>query len=162
MAIKSLIIHDVRSTHNVGSILRTCDGFGITKVYIGGITPYPLIAGDTRLPHISAKLTKDIHKTALGAEETVEIIHYSDIDELLPELKVNGLDIVALEQTPTSIQIDRLQSYKPIALLVGREVEGVDISLLKQCDYAVEIPMKGKKESFNVSVAVGIALYAMR
>ena len=159
--IHAVIIHDVRSTHNVGSILRTCDGFGVTKAYIGGITPYPLIEGDSRLPHISAKLTKDIHKTALGAEETVEIIHYTDIAELLPKLKASGLDIVALEQSSTSIQIDKLQTNKPFALLVGREVEGVDVSLLKQCDYIVEIPMKGKKESFNVSVAVGIALYAM-
>ena len=161
MAIESLIIHDVRSTHNVGSILRTCDGFGITKVYIGGISPYPLILGDTRLPHISSKLTKDIHKTALGAEETVEIIHYSDINDLLSMLKRGGLDIVALEQIPASIQIDQLQTNRPIALLIGREVGGVDASLLKRCDYIVEIPMKGKKESFNVSVAVGIALYAM-
>ena len=161
MAIESLIIHDVRSTHNVGSILRTCDGFGVTRVYIGGITPYPLISGDTRLPHISSKLTSDIHKTALGAEETVEIIHYDDINDLLATLKNSGLDIIALEQSPTSIQIDQLQADGPIALLVGREVEGVDASLLEQCDNIVEIPMKGKKESFNVSVAVGIALYAM-
>ena len=159
--VNTLIIHDVRSTHNVGSILRTCDGFGITKVYIGGITPYPTITNDTRLPHISTKLTKDIHKTALGAEETVEIIHYTDINDLLRTLRGSGLDIVALEQATTSIQIGQLQPNMPIALLVGREVEGVDPLLLKQCDYIVEIPMKGKKESFNVSVAVGIALYAM-
>jgi len=161
MHLDSLIIHDIRSTYNVGSILRTCDGFGVKKVYIGGISPYPLVPGDTRLPHISAKLTKDIHKTALGAEESVEIVLYSDIFDLINRLNNDGIVIVALEQTPTSVPLGDLMLDAPFSLILGSEVEGIDPVILKLCSQSVEVPMLGKKESFNVSVAAGIALYAL-
>jgi 23S rRNA (guanosine2251-2'-O)-methyltransferase len=158
----SVIIHDIRSTHNVGSILRTCDGFGISTVYIGGISPYPLVEGDTRLPHISQKLTKDIAKTALGAEASADIVLYDDLVSLLAGLKNSGVSLLALEQSRGSENIHTFD--KPtgdIALLLGREVEGIDDQFLKLCDHSLEIPMRGKKESFNVSVAAGIALYAL-
>lgn len=161
MKVDSVIIHDIRSTHNVGSILRTCDGFGVRRVYIGGISPYPSVPGDTRLPHISAKLTKDIKKTALGAEETIEIIPYSDIYDLINQLKDRSISVVALEQTPNSIHLGDFELSSPISLLLGREVEGIDAEIIKLCSHAVEIPMVGQKESFNVSVATGIALYAL-
>jgi len=161
MHLDSLIIHDIRSTYNVGSILRTCDGFGVKKVYIGGISPYPLVPGDTRLPHISAKLTKDIHKTALGAEESVEIVLYSDIFDLINRLNKDGIVIIALEQTPSSVPLSDLMLEAPFSLILGSEVEGIDPVILKLCSQSVEVPMLGKKESFNVSVATGIALYAL-
>lgn len=157
-----VILHDIRSTHNVGAILRTCDGFGVSKVYVGGFTPYPHVVQDTRLPHIYEKLTKDIAKTALGAEKTVDIELYDDLSSLMRSLRDKKVSIIALEQTPASITLSTFK--KPagdIALLLGREVEGIDQIYLSQCDYCVELPMKGEKESFNVSVATGIALYAL-
>jgi 23S rRNA (guanosine2251-2'-O)-methyltransferase len=158
----SVILHDIRSTHNVGSILRTCDGFGVDTIYIGGYTPYPLLAGDTRLPHIAAKLTKDIAKTALGAENTTNIVLYDDLAALIKSLQQGDTQVVALEQSPDSVNI---RSYQPTnqdtALLLGREVEGIDSEVLGLCDLTIEIPMLGQKESFNVSVAAAIALYEL-
>lgn len=161
MKVDCVIIHSIRSAHNVGSILRTCDGLGVTKVYIGGVSPYPKVPYDQRLPHIIEKQTKDIHKTALGSETMVEIHTYDDISSLITELKVRGLLVVALEQSSKSIDLSELTSIKPIALLLGNEVEGIDKSLLDDCDEIVVIKMSGQKESFNVSVATGIALYAL-
>ncbi len=154
-----LIAHNIRSTHNVGSLFRTADGFGVTHIILSGYTPYPTVAGDDRLPHIHEKLTRQIHKTALGAETIVPFTH-----ETLPplqRLKNEGYRIVALEQTEGS---QRLQDYTPvdkIALLIGEEVSGITPDLLEQCDDFIEIDMVGQKESFNVSVATGIALYAL-
>lgn len=154
-----VIAHNIRSTHNVGSIFRTCEGFGVTKLILSGYTPYPALPADTRLPHIAEKLTRQIHKTALDAETMVPF-EYQEIPNI-EVLKNNSFRIVALEQTETSIN---LQDYRPpekVALLLGEEVHGVESNLLKQCDDILEIPMSGEKESFNVSVAAGIALYAL-
>lgn len=156
-----VIVHNIRSTHNVGAILRTCDGFGVGKVYFGGYSPYPTQAGDTRLPHIRQKLTEQIHKTALGAELSVPNTHYEDIAELIQQLKVDGFQVVALEQTKNSVNLPDFKPAPKLALLLGEEVEGVAQDLLKLCDAVVEIPMRGSKESFNVSVAAGIALYQL-
>lgn len=157
-----LIAHNIRSTHNVGSILRSADGFGVKKIFFTGYTPYPTTQGDERLPHISAKITKQISKTALGAEKTVNNSHESDILELIKQLKNEGYLLIALEQDKNATL---LPEFKPkeqkIALLLGEEVHGIENNLLKLCDQTVEIPMQGKKESFNVSVATGIALYAL-
>ena len=154
-----VIVHNIRSTHNVGAIFRTAEGFGVSKIIISGYTPYPSIANDRRLPHIAQKLTKQISKTALGAEA---IVPFEYIEEPpLAALKEEGYRLVALEQADTSI---RMSDYTPpsnIALLLGEEVEGITAALLAQCDDIIEIPMVGKKESFNVSVATGIALYAL-
>jgi 23S rRNA (guanosine2251-2'-O)-methyltransferase len=158
----SIILHDIRSTHNVGSILRTCDGFGVQTVYIGGYTPYPLQPNDSRLPHISSKLTKDIAKTALGAEESVYIVVYENILDLIDTLRQSGADILALEQSAGSVFLpDYKAPGKDLALILGREVEGIDPGVLSLCDQTLEIPMRGQKESFNVSVAAGMALYAL-
>lgn len=157
-----VVVHDIRSVHNVGSILRSCDGFGIEKVYLTGYTPYPEIANDQRLPHIRSRITRDIHKTALGAEATIEIEHQENCIDVLHELKAKGYSILALEQTSNSTP---LQEYKPetdVVLILGREVEGIDPSIINLCDHTLEIPMCGAKESFNVSVSCGIALYALR
>ena len=161
MQINSVILHDIRSTHNVGAILRTCDGLGVATVYIGGITPYPKQTDDPRLPHIADKLTKDIAKTALGAEKSVDIIVYTDLEYLIQSLQDQDQLVVALEQAHNSIELSDFRSTKPINLLLGREVEGVDPEYLAHCDSIVEIQMHGTKESLNVSVACGIALYTL-
>lgn len=154
-----LIVHNIRSAHNVGSILRTADGFGVSKVYFTGYSPYPTQPGDTRLPHIRNKLTEQIHKTALGAEATVPTEHADDIVNLLGRLKSDGYQLVALEQSENSINLPQFKPKPKCTLLLGEETKGITDDLIKMCDATVEIPMRGKKESFNVSVATGIALY---
>jgi 23S rRNA (guanosine2251-2'-O)-methyltransferase len=157
-----LIAHDLRSTHNVGSLLRTAEGLGVSHVYFTGYTPYPHRSPDSRLPHIAEKLDKQIHKTALGAETQVAWSHHEDVEPVLQQLKADGFQIAALEQTPTSIM---LPTYKPphkVAIMLGREVEGIDSELLKHCDVTLEIPMFGHKESFNVVQAAAMTLYAVR
>lgn len=155
----TVIAHNLRSTYNVGSIFRTCEGFGVNQLILSGYTPYPkLDKGDLRLPHESAKISRQIHKTALGAETIVPFDYVIDIHVWIREY---GGTVVALEQTPSSVP---LSSYRPegeVALLLGEEVSGISPELLELCEIAVEIPMKGQKESFNVSVACGIALYAL-
>ena len=154
-----LVIYNVRSTHNVGSMLRTADGLGIAKVYLCGYTPYPSSRGDERLPHLAARTNQQIHKTALGAENSV-IWHYRpDIKKLLNELEAQDYTLVALEQTDKAIDLRALKPSGKIALVVGSEVGGLPRSVLHICDRHVYIPMSGKKESFNVSVASAIALY---
>lgn len=156
-----VIAHNIRSAHNVGAILRSCDGFGVTKLYASGYTPYPTLAHDTRLPHIREKLTKHIAKTALGAETTVPIAYHEDPLKLIAELKQQGYRIAALEQSDRSILLPKYTRPTNIALLLGEEVHGITPELLAECDDILEIPMHGRKESFNVSVATGIALYAL-
>lgn len=158
----ALVIHDVRSAHNVGSLLRTADGLGVEKVYISGISPYPVTQNDSRLPHIAERVSRQIHKTALGAEDFLDITYSNDINKCFEELAKNGFKPVALEQTQSAIQ---LQDYKPsgsIALVVGNEVSGIDNASLKKIKTHIKIPMSGKKESFNVAAAAAIALYQLR
>lgn len=155
----TLIAHNIRSTHNVGSIFRTAEGFGVEKIILSGYTPYPKLANDSRLPHISEKLTNQIHKTALGAEEIVSFEYHETLD--LGTLQLAGYRIVALEQSERSVTISAYNPPDKIALLLGEEVHGIEAELLAECDDIIEIPMKGQKESFNVSVATGVALYAL-
>lgn len=157
-----LIIHDIRSCHNVGSLLRTADGFGIDTVYLTGYTPYPATTNDTRLPHIAQKLTRQIAKTALGAEHTVSWQQSDSIEEVVRTLRAEGYQIVALEQDASAISLPTYTPPERVALLLGREVEGVAAELLRQTDTIVEIPMFGDKESFNVAQAAAIALYHLR
>jgi len=156
-----VIIHNIRSAHNVGAILRTCDGFGASRVYFTGYSPYPTQINDSRLPHIRNKLTGQIHKTALGAEINVPNEHVTDVIGLLNQLKTKGFQVVALEQSPKSVNLTTFKPRQRLALLLGEEVKGITKGLLDICDAAIEIPMVGKKESFNVSVATGIALYQL-
>lgn len=158
MTAVTLIAHNIRSAHNVGSIFRTAEGFGVKHIVLSGYTPYPKMLHDTRLPHIADKIHAQIHKTALGAETMVEFSHY---DNLLTWFDTNTLPVVALEQTDTSIKLRSFSPPDTFALLLGEEVHGIEDELLAQCSSAIEIPMVGKKESFNVSVACGIALYEL-
>lgn len=157
----AVIIADVRSLHNVGSILRSADGFGVSHIYYAGYTPYPLQTHDTRLPHESRKITAQIRKTALGAEHLPSSLHKS-IAEAVDTARADGYQIVALEQNQGSINMYNYTPVKDTALLLGNEVTGISDSDLLNVDAIIEIPMYGSKESFNVSVATGIALYQLR
>jgi tRNA G18 (ribose-2'-O)-methylase SpoU len=152
----TLLLHNIRSTHNVGSIFRTAEGFGVKEIILSGYTPYPSFKGDTRLPHLAQKITRQIHKTALGAETMVSFVYYESADGFL---NGNTLPLIALEQSAGSINIRDFTPPTAFVLLVGEEVHGIEPRLLKKCDIILEIPMHGTKESFNVSVATGVALY---
>jgi 23S rRNA (guanosine2251-2'-O)-methyltransferase len=154
-----VIAHNVRSTHNVGAIFRTSEGFGVSKIILSGYTPYPVIPNDTRLPHISRKLTDQIHKTALDAE-TIVPFEYQEVPDITT-LRAQGYTIVGLEQDQRSKLLPDYTPPQKIVLLLGEEVHGITDDMRQLCDDLIEIPMVGKKESFNVSVATGIALYAL-
>lgn len=156
-----LIAHNIRSCHNVGSLLRTADGFGIERVYLTGYTPYPLTKNDPRMPHIASKVSDQIHKTALGAENSVDWSREEEVLNLIRNLKTDGFLILALEQTSKAVDISAYMPPQKVALIVGNEVEGIEKDILKSCDAHLHIPMRGKKESFNVATAAGIALYAL-
>jgi len=157
-----LIINNVRSAHNVGALLRTADGLGVDEVWLTGYTPYPLAKNDRRLPHLAHKTNRQIAKTALGAEKSVHWQHADDIMGVITELKRAGYTVAALEQTAESIKLPAFKPPDRLALLVGREVEGLEAEVLEICDLVLEIPMSGRKESFNVAAAAAMALYAMR
>lgn len=158
----AIIAHNLRSCHNIGSLLRTAEGLGIKEVILTGYTPYPLMANDTRLPHIARKLHKQIQKTALGAEATQNWSHTEDIHSVLKRLRSEGYVIAALEQANGSTPLPDFKPLHKVALLVGREVEGVEPEVLAACDYVLEIPMFGAKESFNVTQTAAMALYHCR
>lgn len=153
-----VILDNIRSLHNVGSIFRTADAVGVEKLYLCGITPSPL----DRLGLVRG----DVAKVSLGAENTVPYEVATSTSRLITNLKKQGYKIVALEQSPSSVPYYKLKalSYKldKVALVLGAEVEGVSPAVLKKCDAIIDIPMSGKKESLNVSVAFGIAAYGLR
>lgn len=146
-----LIIHNIRSAENVGSIFRTSDAAGVSKIYLTGYTPAPT----DRFGRAVSKIAK----TALGAEQSVPWEQYTDVFGLIKKLKADGTKVVALEQAEDSVPYDQYKVEGPTALLVGNEVDGVEEGVLGACDAIIEIPMKGQKESLNVSVAAGIALF---
>jgi 23S rRNA (guanosine2251-2'-O)-methyltransferase len=157
-----LIAHNLRSCHNVGSLLRTADGLGIQEVILSGYTPYPAMASDTRLPHIAFKMNKQIEKTALGAEKSVKWRHVHTAYEAITSLQKDGFQVAAIEQDTASIALPEYQPLDKIALLVGREVEGIEDEVLELTDTILEIPMFGSKESFNVVQAAAMAMYHCR
>ena len=143
----SILLENVRSVHNVGSIFRSGDGFGVKKIYLTGYTAYP--------PR------KDLHKTALGSEEVVPWQHSENPIEMARKIKSEGTSLVLLEQTRNSISIYENIWEFPICFIVGNEVDGVSEELANEADFHVEIPMRGIKQSLNVSVAVGIVGYEL-
>jgi tRNA G18 (ribose-2'-O)-methylase SpoU len=157
-----LVAHNLRSCHNVGSLLRTADGLGLEAVYLTGYTPYPLMSNDDRLPHEAAKTAAQIHKTALGAEHSVYWQHELDIKKILAKLHLDGYVIAGLEQTTNSVKLPGYKSPVKLALIAGREVSGIEPEVLQACDVLLEIPMFGQKESFNVVQAAAMALYHCR
>lgn len=149
------ILHNIRSLHNVGSMFRTSDGAGIEKIYLTGYTPSPLDKFGKPVPQLS--------KVSLGAENSVPWEKVKDINKVISKLRTQGYAIIALEQSPESVPYDssRLKgdSYKLKVIIVGNEVRGISPAILKKCDHIVEIPMRGRKESLNVSVAYAVAVY---
>lgn len=154
-----LIAHNLRSIHNVGSLLRTAEGLGIEKIYLTGYTPHHAVTNDTRLPHEISKIEKQLRKTALDAEKTLPWQYSQSLDSVLAELKDSEYTIAAVEQSPTSVPLPHFNPPSKIALLVGREVEGVEKEVLEKMDIHLEIPMFGSKESFNVVQAAAMAMY---
>lgn len=155
----TLLLHNIRSTHNVGSIFRTAEGFGVEQIILSGYTPYPEQRDDKRLPHLRQNLTKQIHKTALGAETLLPNQYVELPENIIQQCRQNGYKIVALEQTKNSHKLPSYQTPNKVLLILGEEVNGIPPEILGLADEAIEIPMVGQKESFNVSVATGIALY---
>ncbi len=143
-----LVLNDIRSMSNVGSLFRTADAFRVEKICLCGITGQP--------PH------KEIRKTALGAEESVEWEGHESTLECVNLYKERGYEILALEQTTDSIDIREWEiTDKPFALVLGNEVDGVSDEVLEVCDGVLEIPQYGTKHSFNVAVSGGIALWEL-
>lgn len=154
-----VVAHNIRSSHNVGSIFRTAEGFGVRRIILSGYTPYPTVPHDTRLPHIRDKITQQIRKTALDAEGLVPYEYCEVLDVLA--LRRAGYHIAGLEQTADSVMISQFHAPDKLVLILGEEVNGIPPKLQAQCDTLIEIPMIGQKESFNVSVAAGIALFSL-
>lgn len=143
-----VLLDDVRSMNNVGSIFRTCDCLGIGQIYLCGITGSP--------PH------RDIYKTSLGAENSIDWEYHEDIETLINSLKRENYIIAGLEQTDKSINIRNFDPQsKPVAIIVGNEVEGISDKALALCDEILEIPQFGTKHSFNVAVSCGIAFWEL-
>ncbi|HAE36928.1 MAG: tRNA/rRNA methyltransferase SpoU [Candidatus Nomurabacteria bacterium GW2011_GWF2_35_66] len=146
-----LILPDIRSAINVGAIFRTADAVGIDMIYLVGCTPRPTDQ--------YGRIQKDIGKSALGAETWIKWEYKESLMPLIKKLKKEGYEIVALEQSEKSIDYRKYKKPLKMAFILGPEVTGLDKKVLKVCDKIVEIPMYGKKESLNVSVACGVALF---
>jgi len=146
-----VVMDNIRSMHNVGSVFRTADGFLIDAICLCGFTPQP--------PH------RDIHKTALGATETVDWMHYENTTDAVNELKSKGYKVYAIEQTEGSISLEKFKIENPqvtdlpLAFVFGNEVDGVDEQVIALCDGVIEIPQWGMKHSLNISVAAAIVLW---
>jgi len=143
-----VVLDNIRSMHNVGSVFRTADAFLIEGICLCGYTPQP--------PH------RDIHKTALGATETVDWLYAPATKEAVFQLKQNGYKIFAVEQAEGSISLEQFsEPAAKLAVIMGNEVEGVDSEVLQLCDGCIEIPQMGMKHSLNISVAAGIVLWEL-
>lgn len=142
-----IILDDIRSLHNIGSVFRTADAFLIEKIYLCGITASP--------PN------KEIHKTALGATETVAWEHHDNVLEVIENLKKDDIEIYAIEQVENSIFLNnfKVENSKKYALVFGNEVFGVNQEAIKQCRGTIEIPQLGTKHSLNISVSAGIVVW---
>jgi len=143
------VLDNIRSMHNVGSVFRTADAFLLEGICLCGYTPQP--------PH------RDIHKTALGATETVDWIHFPTATEAVQALKERGYKVFAIEQVEKSISLEKfiVDQEEKLAVVFGNEVEGVNNDVIKFCDGCIEIPQLGMKHSLNISVAAGIVLYKL-
>ncbi|WP_010663566.1 RNA methyltransferase [Marinilabilia salmonicolor] len=144
-----VVLDNVRSLHNVGSIFRTSDAFRLEAVYLCGITSAP--------PH------KEIHKTALGAEDSVKWQYFNETTEAIEKLKSNGYLLLGIEQVEKSTPLEEFQTdtQQKYAVILGNEVKGVDQKVIDLCDKCLEIPQFGTKHSFNVSVSAGIVLWEL-
>lgn len=148
-----IVLPDIRSALNVGSIFRTADACGAGKIYLAGYTSAPVDK--------FGRASKEIAKTALGAEKALAWEKVEDISKLLIELKKEKFYIIAIEQAENSIDYKKIKikDQNKIAFVFGNEVTGLSKNILKKCDVVAEIPMKGDKESLNVAVSAGVALF---
>ncbi|MBA4140295.1 MAG: RNA methyltransferase [Segetibacter sp.] len=144
-----VVLDNIRSMHNVGSVFRTSDAFLLEAIFLCGYTPQP--------PH------RDINKTALGATETVDWIYFTNTIDAVRQLKNKGYKVFGIEQTQESISLEKFNTpaKEKLAMVFGNEVEGVDASVLQLCDGSIEIPQLGTKHSLNISVAAGIVLWKL-
>jgi tRNA G18 (ribose-2'-O)-methylase SpoU len=147
----SVILHNIRSAHNVGSIFRTSDGAGVSKIYLTGYTPAPTDR--------FGRNNKEIEKTSLGATENVAHESTEDAVSLIKNLKEEGKCVVAVEQTDRSTDYKKFKISKDTVFVFGNEITGIEREVLDLCDAHVELPMQGKKESLNVAVCAGVILY---
>ena len=148
-----LILNDIRSVHNVGSIFRTADAAGVTELFLVGYTPLPVDR--------FGRINHEIKKTALGGERSVPWKHVRTWNQCEEKLRKDGYSIVVVEQAPRAVSYRRLRGKRDPALVFGNEVRGVPKQVLDRADMIVELPMRGKKESLNVAVAAGIILYSL-
>lgn len=162
----SLVLNNIRSAYNVGSIFRTADGAGINKIYLCGYTPVPASEGN---PSASSGFATKVAKTALGVEKIVPWEQHKQTWRLLKKLKKDGFNIIALERfdrlIASKLGVQNIFKFKPkfpMAILAGHERQGLSKKILEYVDKIIEIPMHGKKESLNVSVAVGIVVYFLK
>lgn len=146
-----VILHNVRSAHNVGSIFRTADGAGVTKLFLTGYTPAPIDR--------FGRTVDQINKTSLGATETVLWEQVDDIDVVIERLRAEGVTIVAVEQHARSIAYTTYKVPPAVAYIFGNEIDGVPGAICDAADAVIDIPMRGKKESLNVGVAAGVILF---
>lgn len=147
----SVILDNIRSVHNVGSIFRTCDGAGVSKIHLCGVTPTPI-------DRFGRERT-DMAKVALGAQNSVAWEHMEDTKRCVEALKKEGVHVVAIEQDSRAKDFKTFSYIKPMALVFGEETQGLSKEILDACDEIIEIPMHGEKESLNVSVATGVVLF---
>ena len=148
-----VLLHDIRSVHNVGSIWRTANAAGVNKIFLSGYTPIPIDR--------FGRERKDFAKVALNSQKSVDWEYIGDPISFVKHLKKEGIFVVAIEQAKNSIDYKKVKIKKPVLFVVGNEVDGIPQNLLNSADVVAEIPMKGDKESLNVSVAFGIALFGM-
>lgn len=159
----TLILDNLRSTANVGSILRSADSFRVERVITCGSTPYPRVKNDDRDPVVVNRNTHSIARSALGAEQTVLTEHVVSSIIAIERLRKAGWTIIGLEQAPNSTPLhSNFDLPTKVALVVGSEVSGLNDEVLAACDRVVEIDQLGSKESLNVAVATGIALFRLR
>ena len=144
-----VVLDNIRSLNNIGSVFRTSDAFLLEKIYLCGITAQP--------PH------RDIHKTALGATESVDWEYMEDTLECVTKLKAEGFHCLAIEQANNSVMLNDFDqsSYSKIAVVFGNEVKGVQQSVIDKCDNCIEIPQLGTKHSLNISVSAGVVLWEL-
>lgn len=146
-----IILHNIRSAENVGSVFRTADALGVKKIYLTGYTPGPL----DRFNRPLGKITK----TALGAEKNIPWVYEKDFEVLALKLTQEKISLVSVEQNKESLDYKKFKLTKPTAFVFGNEVEGLDKKTLSWCEKIIEVPMRGTKESLNVAVTVGVVLY---
>jgi len=151
MALIYIILDDLRSVHNVGAIFRTADAVGVSKIYLSGTTPTPLDR--------FGRARKDFAKSALGSEKTVPWEYVKNPVALIRKLKQDKFQIIAVEQAKNSTDYKKIKPAKKAVVILGNEVEGISKRILMSADIISEIPMRGKKESLNVSVSAGIVLF---